>query len=96
MPSGHVRAVVDGTTIAEADTYEEVEGNVYFPPSSLQKDHFSSTTHTTHCPWKGDASYYTIKVGSELPSHPNDPGGGYAYHLARLETGAAFANFLAS
>jgi uncharacterized protein (DUF427 family) len=63
MPSGHARAVVNGTTIAETDTYEEVEGNVYFPPASIQKEFFSTTSHTTYCPWKGDASYYTIKVG---------------------------------
>ncbi|KAJ1331606.1 DUF427 domain-containing protein [Microdochium nivale] len=67
MPSGHVKATVNGTTIAEADHYEVVEGNVYFPPESLSSEYFSKTSHSTHCPWKGDASYYTIKLGdSEL------------------------------
>lgn len=63
MPSGHVQATVDGTVLAESDTYELVEGNVYFPPSSIKSDYFSKTDLHTHCGWKGDASYYTLKVG---------------------------------
>ena len=26
---------------------------------------FERTTNSTHCPYKGDASYYTIKVGDK-------------------------------
>ncbi|KAH9909095.1 DUF427-domain-containing protein [Xylariomycetidae sp. FL2044] len=64
MPSGHVKATVNGTTVAESDTYELVEGNVYFPPAAIIKpEYFAKTDHSTHCPWKGDASYYTIKIG---------------------------------
>jgi len=67
MPSGHVKASVDGTTIAESDVYELVDGNVYFPPAAIKPEYFTKTSHSTHCPWKGDASYYSIKVGdSEL------------------------------
>jgi uncharacterized protein (DUF427 family) len=65
----HAIAKVNGITIAESDTYETVEGNIYFPPDSLkEKDKYFKTTNTsTHCPWKGDASYYTIDVdGKEL------------------------------
>lgn len=65
MPvTGHATATVNGTTIADASEWEEVEGNVYFPPSSVKIDeYFTKTDLHTHCPWKGDASYYTIKVG---------------------------------
>jgi uncharacterized protein (DUF427 family) len=54
------------TTIASADSadYALVEGNVYFPPSSLKIDQSQlevTKTHTT-CPWKGVASYYTITL----------------------------------
>jgi uncharacterized protein (DUF427 family) len=69
MPSGHARAVVAGTTVAETDTYELVEGNVYFPPSSIRSEYFRSTDHHTYCPWKGQAHYYSILVkegGDEL------------------------------
>jgi len=66
MPTtGHATATVNGTVIAETDVYEFVDGNVYFPPSSVKTQHFTKTDLHTHCPWKGDASYYTIKVGDK-------------------------------
>ncbi|MCJ1415754.1 hypothetical protein MMC32_002087 [Xylographa parallela] len=57
-------AVFNGKTIAKADSWETVEGSIYakFPPSSLDKSVFSVTDTHTGCPWKGEASYYTIKV----------------------------------
>ncbi|CAM4168104.1 MULTISPECIES: DUF427 domain-containing protein [Corallococcus] len=52
----------NGTVLAKSDTYETVEGNIYFPPDSLVREHFKpSATHTT-CPWKGEASYYSVEV----------------------------------
>ena len=27
---------------------------------------FERTSHSTHCPYKGDASYYSIRVGDKL------------------------------
>ncbi|ETS82630.1 hypothetical protein PFICI_04506 [Pestalotiopsis fici W106-1] len=65
MPSGHAKASVNGTIVADASAYEVVEGNVYFPPSAIKSEFFTKTSHTTHCPWKGDASYYTLKVGDK-------------------------------
>lgn len=62
MPTGHAKATVGDTIVAETDTWEEVEGNVYFPPSSVKTEYLSKTDLSTHCPWKGDASYYTIKT----------------------------------
>lgn len=68
MPTGHAKATVGDFVIAEADRWEEVEGNVYFPPSSVKSDYLSKTDLSTHCPWKGDASYYTIKAGGKAHS----------------------------
>lgn len=65
MPSGHAKATVGDTVLAETDTWEEVEGNVYFPPGSVRTDFLSKTDHSTHCPWKGDASYYSIHVDGQ-------------------------------
>jgi len=62
MPKGKATAIVSGRKIAEADEWEVVEGNVYFPPSSVDMSFLSKTDHSTHCPWKGDASYYTISL----------------------------------
>jgi uncharacterized protein (DUF427 family) len=48
--------------IAESDKTEIVEGNHYFPPDSVHIQYLRPTEHTTHCGWKGDASYYTLHV----------------------------------
>ncbi|KAH8667630.1 hypothetical protein BGZ60DRAFT_409662 [Tricladium varicosporioides] len=62
MVKGKATATVSGRIIAETDEYEIVEGNVYFPPSSVNMSYMSKTDHSTHCPWKGDASYYSINL----------------------------------
>ena len=60
-----MKAVWNGETIAESDDIVKVEGNAYFPLSSVKpgvlKD---SSTHST-CPWKGMASYYSLSVGGQ-------------------------------
>ena len=59
------RALWKGKVIAESDTYETVEGNIYFPPGSVRGEHLKpSPTHTV-CPWKGTASYYTVVVDGD-------------------------------
>ncbi|GCE14006.1 DUF427 domain-containing protein [Tengunoibacter tsumagoiensis] len=56
------KAVWNGATLAESDQCIVIEGNQYFPADSVHKEYFTeSNTHTT-CPWKGLASYYTVKV----------------------------------
>ena len=37
----------------------------YFPPQDVRTDFLEKTAHRTHCPFKGDASYWTLKVGGE-------------------------------
>ncbi|KAI4184648.1 MAG: hypothetical protein LQ346_006067 [Caloplaca aetnensis] len=50
-------------TLASTTTYQLVEGNVYFPPSSIVDDSVFTPSDThTHCPWKGEASYKNIAV----------------------------------
>ncbi|KAI3551792.1 hypothetical protein CABS03_09147 [Colletotrichum abscissum] len=63
--TGKAKAVVNGTTLAEATEWEEVEGNVYFPPSAVKTEAFEKTETTTFCPWKGTANYYSVKVGDD-------------------------------
>jgi uncharacterized protein (DUF427 family) len=31
-----------------------------FPPDTINNSHFTPTSTKTHCPYKGDASYYTV------------------------------------
>ena len=60
-----MRAIFNGTVIAESDDTVVVEGNHYFPENSLRREHFRpSETHTT-CPWKGEASYYHVVVDGQ-------------------------------
>ena len=56
------RALWHGKVIAESDDYELVEGNVYFPPASVHREHLRPSTTTTTCGWKGQASYYSLVV----------------------------------
>ena len=56
-------ATVDGTVIADSDATVIIEGNHYFPPDSIEWEHFSPTERTSGCPWKGTASYYNVTVG---------------------------------
>jgi uncharacterized protein (DUF427 family) len=55
-------AIWNSQVIADTDTYESVEGNVYFPIESVNPDYLQSSTHSSICPWKGTASYYNVAV----------------------------------
>jgi uncharacterized protein (DUF427 family) len=56
------RAIWNGAVLAESDDTLVVEGNHYFPPESLRREHLKpSDTHTV-CGWKGTASYYHVEV----------------------------------
>jgi uncharacterized protein (DUF427 family) len=57
-----MKAIWNDTILAESDHTEVVEGNHYFPPESINADHFEESDHQTRCPWKGLASYYTVVV----------------------------------
>jgi uncharacterized protein (DUF427 family) len=59
-----MKATWNGSIIAEAATEEliRIEGNWYFPPTSLSKKIYSDSAHRTTCFWKGEAHYYDITV----------------------------------
>ncbi|MEM6428129.1 MAG: DUF427 domain-containing protein [Deinococcota bacterium] len=59
------KAVWNNTVIAESDATELVEGNHYFPPEAVNMDALTLTEQHTTCPWKGQASYYTISANGE-------------------------------
>ena len=56
------RAIWNGAVLAESDKCEVVEGNQYFPKDSINSEYFQESNTHTSCPWKGQASYYTIVV----------------------------------
>jgi uncharacterized protein (DUF427 family) len=60
-----MKALWKETVLAESDATVVVEGNHYFPPDSLRRDYFVPSDTKTTCPWKGEASYYSIVVEDE-------------------------------
>lgn len=56
------RALWNGTVLAESDDTVVVEGNHYFPPSSLKTEYLQPTSTTSICPWKGTAEYFSVVV----------------------------------
>lgn len=60
------RATWNEAVLAESETYESVEGNVYFPPAALRREHLVESDTRTTCPWKGEAHYFHVEVGGEL------------------------------
>ncbi len=68
-PAGQrVRASFAGTVIADTrDALAMKEGDYpvvyYFPRKDVKMDRLERSTHGTHCPFKGDASYFSLKNG---------------------------------
>lgn len=61
-----MKAIWNNVVIADSPTTVVLEGNHYFPESSLNRDYVTFSNHRTSCPWKGQASYYSLLVNGEL------------------------------
>ena len=61
-----MKEIWNGAVIAQSDDLVVVEGNQYFPASSLNRDYVTFSNHKTTCPWKGQASYYSLLVNGEM------------------------------
>ncbi|MHA1571148.1 MAG: DUF427 domain-containing protein [Alphaproteobacteria bacterium] len=65
-----VRCSFNGETIADSTSvrllYEPNHLPVYyFPRQDVRLDLLTRTEHSSHCPWKGEASYWTIEAGGK-------------------------------
>lgn len=60
-----MKATWNGALLAESSETVVVEGNHYFPSESLRREHFLPSEKHTICPWKGEASYYDVRVNGE-------------------------------
>jgi uncharacterized protein (DUF427 family) len=60
-----VKAIWNGAVLAESDQTIVVEGNHYFPSSSIYREFFIESDSHTMCGWKGLASYYDIQVNGK-------------------------------
>jgi uncharacterized protein (DUF427 family) len=61
-----VRAIWNGTVLADSDVTVVVEGNHYFPRESLNEQYFHTSDLTSRCPWKGKANYLTVEVDGQV------------------------------
>ena len=61
-----MKAIWKDVVIAESDDTVVVEGNHYFPESSLKREFVSFSNHRTSCLWKGQAHYYSLFVKGEM------------------------------
>ena len=69
-PSARVRVGVGDAVVADSERtlilreqgYEPV---YYFPPEDVDFSLLERTEHTTYCPYKGQADYYSIPAGGE-------------------------------
>ena len=61
-----MKAVWNGVVLADSEETIVIEGNHYFPPSSLVREYFAASDTRSLCPWKGTASYFTIQVQGEI------------------------------
>lgn len=57
-----MKAIWNNKIIAESDDIVNVEGNAYFPISSVNKEYLKPSRTQTVCHWKGTASYYSLDV----------------------------------
>ncbi|MBL6952069.1 MAG: DUF427 domain-containing protein [Alphaproteobacteria bacterium] len=63
-----LRVVFNGETLVDTTRAQYLcESNhipVYYVPfDDVRQDLLQATAHSTHCPFKGDAAYWTVKVG---------------------------------
>lgn len=60
-----MKAIWNGQVIAESDNTIQIEGNHYFPVDAVKKEFLKESNHKSMFPWKGTASYYSLKVNGE-------------------------------
>lgn len=60
------KAVWQDVVIAESESTELVEGNVYFPQDSIKSEYFQKSDATTVCSWKGTANYFDVVVNEQV------------------------------
>ena len=63
-----VRVTLDGETIADSRGALRVRETkhdpvLYLPREDVRMERLERTDHTTFCPFKGDASYWSIRAG---------------------------------
>ncbi len=69
-----MKAIWNGSVVAESPETVVVDGNHYFPADSIRQEFFIATEQTSVCGWKGEASYYDLDVEGK-----KNPGAAWTY-----------------
>lgn len=67
---GRVRVVFNGEVIADSRDAIRLDESkyapvYYLPRNDVKMERLARTTHLSHCPFKGEASYYALSSGGE-------------------------------
>jgi uncharacterized protein (DUF427 family) len=67
----HIEIRLDGQTIAESDRAVRlnetgIPARYYIPREDVRTDLLEPTAHKTTCPYKGEASYWSVKLGDKV------------------------------
>jgi len=68
LAGGRVQVKFNGEVIADTRSAVALEEGsypvvYYIPREDVRMERLERTSHRTHCPYKGDASYYSIQDG---------------------------------
>ena len=61
-----MKAIFNGSVLAESDDIVYVDGNAYFPREAMHVQYFRDSRHTTVCGWKGKARYWDLIVDDQI------------------------------
>jgi uncharacterized protein (DUF427 family) len=94
-----MKALLGDTVIAEAskDDLISIEGNWYFPPSSVNSEYLVESATPYTCPWKGECQYFSVKDPSAGDSLLQDRAWSYPtpYPTGIERVGKDFSNYVA-
>ena len=65
-----IRVVIGGEVVADSSDARLLHETglmpvYYLPQDDVRGEFLEASDHTTHCPFKGDAAYYTVTVGDD-------------------------------
>jgi uncharacterized protein (DUF427 family) len=66
-----IRAIFNGETVVDSRNGKMLHEHghlplYYFPEDEVRMDLLEPTDHHTKCPWKGEASYWSVRVGDRV------------------------------
>jgi uncharacterized protein (DUF427 family) len=61
-----IKAIWNGTVVAESDDTVVVDGEHYFPESALKREYLLASNHRSNDSGKGQARWYSLLVDGDL------------------------------